>query len=308
MELLSGRDIKVYFPIYKGLFRKVAGEVRAVDGVSFGLEKGEVLSIIGESGSGKTTLGNSVLGLYPPTSGTMTYMGEDVRKAWFTGKIQSVFQNPYSSLNPRMNVLNIVAEPIFRKEKHLNKEKLRIRVGEILETVGIEASAMFRYPHEFSGGQRQRISIARALITRPQLVILDEPVSSLDVSIRAQILNLLSSLKESFDLSYIFISHDLATVRFLSKSVLIIYRGKILESGDKKSIFENAANPYTRLLLQSARDIVITSEVPERAGESHGCPFYKRCPNGDEICTKVFPDVTVLEENHHVYCHHPFVH
>ncbi|NPV00436.1 MAG: ABC transporter ATP-binding protein [Brevinematales bacterium] len=308
MKFLEASGIEVHFPIYKGIFRRVSGEVKAVDGVSFELKKGEVLSIIGESGSGKTTLGNAVLGLYPPTAGSMSFLGGDVRQSWFSGKIQAVFQNPYSSLNPRMNILNSIAEPYLRIEKNIDKEKLRVKVGEALETVGIEASAMFRYPHEFSGGQRQRVSIARALISHPELIILDEPVSSLDVSIRAQILNLLSDLKTKFDLSYIFISHDLATVRFLSQTILIIYRGKVLESGGKLSIFERPANPYTHLLLQSARDIVVQHDPIEREETVDGCPFYSRCPAADGQCKASFPEATLLEENHYVYCYHPYVH
>lgn len=304
MSFLQLHDVDVFFPVTKGIFRKVTDYVKAVRNVSFEMEQGRVMSIIGESGSGKTTLGNAILGLYAPTSGNITYQEKDIADIWFTGEIQAVFQNPFSSLNPRLNVLNIVSEPLKNMNKNISRKEISEKVAESLEMVGIDRESMYRYPHEFSGGQRQRISIARALISDPQLLVLDEPVSSLDVSIRAQILNLLAELKEKKGLSYIYISHDLATVRFLSQEVLIIYKGRMMEKGDVDSIFTHPTHPYTDLLFHSARDIIIPIETEEEKKENiQGCPFFHRCSKKTDICKEQLPIEHKVEKNHAVFCH-----
>lgn len=305
MPFLECDQVNVFFPVTKGLFRRVKDYVKAVRDVSFTMEQGTVLSVIGESGSGKTTLGNAILGLYPPTAGTIRYRDRDVTESWFKGKIQAVFQNPFSSLNPRMSVLNIVSEPLRTENEKLSPQDITDKVADSLRSVGIEPDSMQRYPHEFSGGQRQRISIARALISQPELLVLDEPVSSLDVSIRAQILNLLAELKEKKGLTYIYISHDLATVRFLSQEVLIIYKGRIMERGNVHSIFGNPVHPYTDLLFRSARDIIVPDDQAEQKREEiEGCPFYHRCPKKTEQCAREFPLIHEVEKDHVVFCRH----
>jgi oligopeptide/dipeptide ABC transporter ATP-binding protein len=303
MSFLQVNNLSVFFPIYKGLFKRVSGHFKAVDNVSFELNRGEVLSIIGESGSGKTTIGNAILGLLAPTSGNIIFNSSDIKKHLFQGRIQAVFQNPYSSLNPRTNVLSIVGEPLLQLQPKTSRDELIKKVREVLETMGLDPNSINNYPHQFSGGQRQRISIARALISEPELLILDEPVSSLDVSIRAQILNLLSRLKKERNLSYIYISHDLATVRFLSKKIIIIYKGRIMETGGVSDIFNNPKNPYTQLLLKSAIEILVEAEKPIRETSETGCPFYERCPVANGICSKTFPQIKQIKENHYVYCH-----
>ncbi len=303
MALLDIENLSVHFPVTKGVFKKTVGHFKAVTDVSFSVERGAVTSIIGESGSGKTTIGNVVLGIHAPTAGSVRFDDKPLGEVRFTGTIQAVFQNPYSSLNPRMNVLDIVTEPLRYGGHRPDKETLADKAASALEAVGIDGKAMYRYPHEFSGGQRQRISIARALISSPKMIVLDEPVSSLDVSVRAQILNLLAEIKRDRDLSYIYISHDLATVRFLSKEIVILYNGRIMESGGSESIFTRPAHPYTELLLRSARDIVVPDAGGEREILTEGCPFFGRCPKGAEECGKSFPVKKKVEEGHYVYCH-----
>lgn len=303
MAFLDIDNLSVHFPITKGIFKKTVGRFKAVENVSFGLKKGETVSIIGESGSGKTTIGNVILGLTAPTIGEIRYDGKPLADVRFSGTIQAVFQNPYSSLDPRMNVLDVVTEPLRYSKNKPGKNELSRKAKESLEEVSIDGSSVYLYPHEFSGGQRQRISIARALISSPQLIVLDEPVSSLDVSVRAQILNLLAELKKKRNLSYIYISHDLATVRFLSENVVILYNGRIMESGSTDAIFDSPKHPYTELLLRSAKDILVKSAADDVGKSVSGCSFYGRCPKGDENCGKAIPGRTEIGEGHYVYCY-----
>lgn len=303
MAFLKVDNLSVFFPIYEGIFKRVASYFEAAKNVSFELDKGDALAIIGESGSGKTTIGNAILGLIEPTDGKLLFESQDLKAVQFRGKIQAVFQNPYSSLNPRQNVLMLVGEPLKQIQPDITKKELLSKVRTVLDIVGIDTDEVYRYPHQFSGGQRQRISIARALISEPELLVLDEPVSSLDVSIRAQILNLLADLQKKNNLTYIYISHDLATVRFISKKVLIIYKGRVMEYGDVEAIFDNPINPYTRLLLRSARDIIVETEAVKRAEAPLGCPFYDRCPIVNSVCAESFPKCRKIKENHYVYCH-----
>ncbi len=289
MAYLEVKDVTVEFPILSGMFKRQTGTFKAVDRVSFSLEQGEIMALIGQSGSGKSTLANVILGLLDPTAGTVTLNGEDVSQYKFQGKVQAVFQNPYSSLNPRMNILNIVSEPYRHIHPRATKAEIEARTRETLAKVGIsEPDSIHRFPHEFSGGQRQRISIARALICDPEIIILDEPVSSLDVSIRAQILNLLAQLKNELRLSYIYISHDLATVRFLSQRLMIIKDGRMMEYGNTKKIYASPRSPYTQLLLRSARDIIIDEDIES---------LEKNIKSGPD-----YPRATEVEVDHVVYC------
>lgn len=257
MNILEVTSLKKYFPITKGLLRRQIGFVRAVDDVSFSLDKGEVLGIVGESGSGKTTLARLILRLITPTSGKIEFEGKDIfgfnKKELmdFRRKVQIVFQDPHSSLNPRLTVASTIGEGLVIHRLVKNRKERFKRIAELLETVGLNPKHMHRYPHEFSGGQRQRIGIARALSVQPEVIIADEPVSSLDVSIQAQILNLLAELQEKFNLTYIFIAHDLRVVKHISTRLVVMYMGKIVEMGEKDQIYNNPQHPYTKLLLDS---------------------------------------------------------
>lgn len=302
--ILSGQKVSVHYELSKQKPWDKQRFFEAVKEVDFEIKENSVFSLIGESGSGKTTLGNAVLGFIPIHQGSMIYKNRDLTEVQFRGDIQAVFQNPYSSLNPRKNIFEIVSEPYSNNHPTVKHAELEEVTLNILKSVGMNSEALFRYPHQFSGGQRQRISIARALISDPSLIILDEPVSSLDVSIRAQILNLLADLKEEKELSYFFISHDLATVRYLADHTAIIYRGRILERGSTIKIFQNPQNPYTIMLLESAKEILSSFEAANREESSAGCPFYSRCPKASQICKTNFPSKTKLGEDHEVFCHH----
>lgn len=301
--LLEVKGIKKHFPIRSGLLKRQTKYVKAVDGITFSIAEGETVGIVGESGCGKSTMGRTLLQLIEPTEGEVVFQGRnlvglstkeirEVRK-----DMQMVFQDPYSSLNPRLNVFEILSEPLTThgvRDKHKRKEL----ISKILNVVGLNEAQMFRYPHEFSGGQRQRIGIARALILQPKLIVLDEPVSALDVSIQSQIINLLQDLQDEFGLTYIFISHDLSVVYQLCNKICVMYLGKIVEMGDVDTLYENPQHPYTKSLLSAVpipdplqkRDrIILKGDVPNPAAPPPGCAFAPRCPEVMDICHKVGP-------------------
>ncbi len=309
-------NLKKHFPIYGGVLRRRVAAVHAVDGVSFDIKKGETTGLVGESGCGKTTLGRTMLHLIKPTSGTVRYMGRDISK--LSGKkmrrlrleMAMVFQDPYASLNPRMTIADIVGEPIdiHNLAKGAEKEK---RIMELLERVGLIPYHLYRYPHEFSGGQKQRIGIARALVGDPKLLVADEPVSSLDVSVRAQILNLLKDLQADYGFSCLYISHDLSTVKHMSDRVAVMYVGKLVELAPVKDLFEAPRHPYTKALMsaipipgQRREDrIILKGNVPTPIDPPSGCRFHPRCYNCQPECAKDEPELIEVEKEHFVACH-----
>lgn len=318
--ILEGRDLTKYYPVTKGLLQRVIGWVRAVDGISFSIENGKTLSLVGESGAGKTTAAKAILMLEKPTSGSIFFDGADVNKmsrtqlkTKYRPSVQAVQQNPWSSMNPRMRVRDIVGEPLVVNTKE-TKAEIRSRVFELLEQVGLEPRHADYYPHEFSGGQRQRIAVARALALNPRLVVLDEPVSALDVSIRAQIMNLLKDLQQQFNLSYLVIAHNLATVRFMSHDVAIMYLGQIVEYGDAETLFKNPLHPYTRALISAsmltlpedmdpnAEPIILRGEMPSPLNPPAGCRFHTRCSEAMEICSQEEPQLKKIGTQQ-VRCH-----
>ncbi len=270
MSLLKVNNLKVHYPIRGGFFRTVKDHVRAVDGISFELEKGETYGLVGESGCGKTTTGRAIIGLNPVTEGEIIFEGEDLAslkrrdRRKYIQDIQMVFQDPYSSLNSRKNVLNIIAEPLRNFERLSPTEEL-IRVQELVERVGLTPESIYKYPHQFSGGQRQRIGIARALTLNPKLIIADEPVSALDVSVQAQVLNFMQDIQEEFDLTYLFISHDLGIVRHMSDRLGIMHNGRLVEEGTRNDIFENAQHPYTKRLLAAIPEMDPEKRLEKKA-------------------------------------------
>ena len=320
--LLQVRDLRKHFPIRKGLFSRVAGHVRAVDGVSFDLHEGETLGLVGESGCGKTTLGRCLLRLIEPTSGEVRFAGRRVTGApagelrSLRREMQIVFQDPYSSLNPRLTVGSMLAEPL-QIHGIARGSAARARVGELLQLVGLAPDHARRYPHEFSGGQRQRIGIARALAVRPRLLVLDEPVSALDVSIQAQIVNLLADLQRELSLTYLFVAHDLAVVEHISTRVAVMYLGRIVELADRDTLYRDARHPYTRSLLSAvpvpdpdrrSRRIVLAGDVPSPARPPSGCRFHPRCPLAAERgelarCAADDPPLREISPGHWVACH-----
>jgi oligopeptide transport system ATP-binding protein len=317
MSLLEIHDLKKHFPIGEGLFSRNKGVVKAVDGVSLKVEEGETLGIVGESGCGKSTLGRTILRLIEPTSGEISFDGKnlvnmsqrelrDMRR-----QMQIIFQDPYASLNPRMRVGDIVGEGLEIHKLAKGKAK-RERVFELLHQVGLREDHYGRYPHEFSGGQRQRIGIARALAVNPRFIVADEPVSSLDVSIQAQIINLLQELQEKMHLTYFFISHDLRVVEHISHRVAIMYLGKIVETAPSEMIYQNAKHPYTRVLLSSVpmldrgrkkEHVIAQGDVPSPVNPPAGCTFHPRCAYRENICDKMVPPLDFDAENHGVACH-----
>lgn len=318
--LMEVRDLQMHFPVSKGvIFQSRVGDIKAVDGVSFQIMRGETLGLVGESGSGKTTLGRCILQLLKPTGGQVRFRGQDLTQ--LSGKemrplrreLQVIFQDPYGSLNPRMTVGSIVEEPLII-HKQGNREERRRRVGELFEVVGLNPNMMDRYPNEFSGGQRQRIGIARALAVNPTFIVCDEPVSALDVSIQAQVINLLSSLQERFDLTYLFIAHDLSVVRHISDRVAVMYLGKIVEITDRDELYQDPKHPYTRALLSavpipdpvieaSRERIVLTGDVPSPIDPPSGCSFHPRCPFAMDVCREETPALKPTSEGHSVACH-----
>ena len=317
MALLEVKNLKKYFPIKKGVFSRTMGQVRAVDGVSFALKRGETLGLVGESGCGKTTVGRSILRLIEPTAGQITFNDqnllelerEELRRV--RASLQIIFQDPFSSLDPRMNVGQIIAEPI-RNHLKISRKEIRDRVAYLMERVGLHPEHISRYPHEFSGGQRQRIGIARALALNPLAIICDEPVSALDVSIQAQVINLLAQLQEQMNLSYLFIAHDLSVVEHISDRVAVMYLGRIVELATDKELYQNPLHPYSQALLSAVpipdpeirrKKILLQGDVPSPMNPPSGCSFHTRCPECKEVCSKQEPTLQDAGDGHWVACH-----
>lgn len=315
--LISVQNLKKYFPVTKGLiFSKVTGYIRAVDGVSFNLPRGETLGLVGESGCGKSTTVNLLLGLEVPTSGKIIFEGKEItglkdRELFrYRRNIQAVFQDPFRSLNPRQKIKHIVAEPLVVHKVGSRKE-IAARVYELMETVGLASHQAELYPYEFSGGQRQRIAIARALAMKPKAILLDEPVSALDVSIKAQILNLLLDLQSKFYLTYLIISHDLAVVEHISTRIGVMYLGKLVELAPRDELYGNPLHSYTRALLDSVpvadpnviRETSIEGEVPSPLTPAGGCRFHPRCPECESKCSALDPSMREIAPDHYVACH-----
>ena len=320
--IIEVKNLKKYFPIQKGFFKKTVGYVKAVDNVDMYINEGETLALVGESGCGKTTLGRSVLQLIKPTSGSVLFNNKDNQQVELTTMpysqlretrrdMQMIFQDPYSSLNPRMTVLNIIAEPLIC-HKLMSGAEMRDYVQDLMETVGLNPRHLERYPHAFSGGQRQRIGIARALATKPRFICCDEAVAALDVSVQAQVLNLLMELQEKMNLSYMFISHDLGVVSHISDRVGVMYVGHMVELADTVKLFARPMHPYTEALLSAkpvadprnkSNRIMLEGEVPNPANLPSGCPFHPRCRYAKDICSKEVPAWRELEPGHFVACH-----
>lgn len=315
--LLQVKNLKKYFDVTGGIFSRKIGEVKAVDDVSFDVYEGEVLGIVGESGCGKSTTGKTLLRLINPTEGQVIFDGEDITKLddermrKMRRDMQIIFQDPYASLNPRHKIEKILSEPLIVHGIG-TKEERKKKVKEILEVVGLPGDHASRYPHQFSGGQRQRIGIARALIVNPKLIVCDEPVSALDVSIQSQILNLMEDLQDSFGLTYVFIAHDLSVVKHISDRVGVMYLGRMVELTDNEQLYENPLHPYTRSLLSAVPNpdpdvkkerIILEGDVPSPSNPPTGCAFHTRCPERMDICKEVRPEFKEYSDNHFVACH-----
>jgi oligopeptide/dipeptide ABC transporter ATP-binding protein len=317
MALIEVENLKKYFPVKKGILSRTVGEVRAVDGVSFTIKRGKTLGLVGESGCGKTTVGRTILRLIEPTAGRVSFNGENLleldgkRLRSLRASLQIIFQDPFSSLDPRMNVGQIIAEPI-RNHMKISKTEIRQRVAYLMERVGLHPEQISRYPHEFSGGQRQRIGIARALALNPLAIICDEPVSALDVSIQAQVINLLARLQEEMQLSYLFIAHDLSVVEHISDRVAVMYLGRIVELATDKALYQNPLHPYSHALLSAVpipdpeirkKKILLQGDVPSPMTPPTGCTFHTRCPEVMKICSQEIPIFKNMGKEHWVACH-----
>lgn len=315
--LVEAKNLKKHFPIRKGLFGQKKSYVRAVDGISLSIQKGETMGLVGESGCGKSTTGRMIMRLLAPTEGEIWFNGKDISKLNdkqlrdTRKELQMIFQDPYASLNPRMNIGEIIAEPLIIHDTMTKKERER-RVHELLEFVGLNSYQANRYAHEFSGGQRQRIGIARALAVNPKLIVADEPVSALDVSIQSQVLNLMQDLQKEFGLTYLFISHDLSVVEHISDRVGVMYLGRIVEIASKESIYANPLHPYTKALMSAVpianprikrERIVLQGDIPSPSNPPTGCTFHPRCSACMEICKTVVPELKEIEPGHFSACH-----
>ena len=315
---LKVTDLKMYFPVKSGIFSK-ARSLKAVDGVSFSIAQGETMGLVGESGCGKTTVGRTILKLYEATGGSITYKGTDItgfddqEMRPYRRKMQMIFQDPYTSLDPRMNVEAIISEPI-RALKLCSEGDRRDRVRELIQMVGLKADHLNRYPHEFSGGQRQRVGIARSLAVNPEFIVCDEPISALDVSIQAQVINILEELQHKFGFTYLFISHDLSMVRHISHQVGVMYLGNLIEYAQVDELYDNMLHPYTKSLISAVpvadpnqarqnKRIVLQGDVPSPIDPPPGCPFRARCAYAKEICGREKPELKKINDDHMVACH-----
>ncbi len=319
--LVEVQDLKMHFPITQGIvIQHQIGAVKAVDGISFFVRRGETLGLVGESGCGKSTTGRCIVQLYRPTSGSVYFEGQDLTKIKgqklrsMRRNMQMIFQDPYASLNPRMTVGNIIGEPIEIHKLASNKKEREERVQELLRIVGLNPYMSNRYPHEFSGGQRQRIGVARALAVEPSFIVCDEPISALDVSIQAQIINLLEELQEKFSLTYLFIAHDLSVVRHISNRVAVMYLGKLVELTTRKELYDNPLHPYSQALLSAVpipdpvveekrQRIILTGDVPSPVNPPSGCRFHTRCPQAIDVCKEQDPEFYDRGNGHWVACH-----
>lgn len=319
--LIDVRNLKMYFPLTQGIIlQRTVGYVRAVDGVSFSIERGQTLGLVGESGSGKTTIGRTIVRLYKPTEGQILFKDQDLAKIGgeqlrqMRRRIQMVFQDPFASLNPRYTIGSLIAEPMHIYQI-ANSREIRERTEELLKVVGLRPEYIDRYPHEFSGGQRQRIAVARALSINPEFVIADEPVSALDVSVRAQVLNLLQRLQRQFNLTYLFVSHDLSVVRHVSDRIAVMYLGKIVEMSDRDELYVKPQHPYTKALLSAVpipdpkvekkrQRIILSGDLPSPINIPSGCRFHTRCPMAQQICREVEPAFErKAGREHYAACH-----
>lgn len=317
--LLRVENLKKHFPIYSGVFRRQVGAVKAVDGITFDVYEGETLGVVGESGCGKSTAGRTILQLYPVTDGSIHFEGTDLASLSsrelrsVRPRMQMIFQDPQACLNPRMTVGSIISEPLDEHSVAKGDEKQK-RVEELLELVGLNPAFANRYPHEFSGGQRQRIGVARALALNPKFIVCDEPIAALDVSIQAQVVNLLDDLQQELGLTYLFISHDLSMIRYISDRVAVMYLGKIMELADSESLYNAPLHPYTQALLSAVpvpdpeveekrERVILMGDVPSPANPPSGCPFNTRCPIAVDRCHQEVPDWRELRTEHWVACH-----
>lgn len=318
MKLLEVRDLKVHFPIRQGLFSLVRNHVKAVDGVSLEVGPGETVGLVGESGCGKTTLGRAIVRLLEPSAGQILFEGQDITHLGgeelrrMRRHFQMIFQDPYGSLNPRMTVGEIIGEAIDIHRLANSPATRQGRIEQLLKQVGLDPAHSMRYPHEFSGGQRQRIGIARALAVEPRLIVCDEPVSALDVSVQAQVINLLQDLQRELGVAYLFVAHDLAVVEHISQRVLVMYLGRVVESGPSKSLISNPQHPYTQALISAVPEVdpaskhqrvILTGDVPSPIHPPSGCPFHPRCPVAEARCSQETPSLRETAPGHWTACH-----